>query len=114
MTNRDDMLITRGRGNVFADTGLPEPGELLVKAELTRQLYHRIKALKLTQTEAAKRLDLKQPDVSRLMNGHFGGFSTDRLIALLNALDIDVDIVLKPGASEAGHRGSVRVLEGGV
>jgi hypothetical protein len=46
------------------------------------------------------------------MNSRYTGFSTDRLLALLNALDVDVEIVLRP-RSENGvpHRGSVRIME---
>ena len=85
--------ITEGSGNVFKDLGFPDSEEMLTKAELTRQIY--TKARGLTQTAAAKLLGLKQPDVSSLMRGRYSGFSTDRLIHLLTALDRDVDIVIK-------------------
>src|SRR5947209_2080452 len=85
--------VTRGSGNVFADLGFgPAAAELQVKAELTRQIHNRIRALGLTQTQAAERLGLGQPDVSKLMNAKFTGYSTDRLITLLSALEVDVDI----------------------
>ena len=75
--------VTRGSGSVFADLGFSrrEAAELEVKAELTRQIYNRIKALALTQIEASRLLGIGQPDVSKLMNTHFTGYSTDRLIA---------------------------------
>ena len=88
-----------GSGNVFADIGLPNAVDLQTKAELTRQLYQRVKALELSQIKAAKVLGLKQPDVSRLMNGRFTGFSVERLLELLNTLAVDVDIVLRPGTA---------------
>lgn len=69
---------------------------MLVKAELTRQLEKRIKALGLSQNQAAERLGIDQPDVCKLMNGRFAGFSTDRLLGLLNALAVDVRIELRP------------------
>ena len=78
---------------------------------LTRQIYHRIQALGLTQREAGKRLGLKQPEVSKLMKGRFTDFPTDRLLALLKALEVDVDIVLRPHSEQNGHRGIVRVVE---
>jgi predicted XRE-type DNA-binding protein len=99
---------------VFADLGFSpaEAGELQVKAELTRQIYHRIKAMRLTQVQAADRLGISQPDVSKLMNAKFTGYSTDRLIALLNALEVDVDIVLRPRFDSRRHSpGVVRVCE---
>jgi predicted XRE-type DNA-binding protein len=99
-------------GKVFADLDLPNADELQTKAELTRQLYRRIKALGLSQVKAAKMLGLKQPDVSKLMNGRFAGFSVERLLDLLNALAVDVDIVLHPGSTRGGRRGVVKILAG--
>jgi predicted XRE-type DNA-binding protein len=90
--------ITRGTRNVFADLGFGarEASELRVKAELTRQIVNRIKSLALTQVQASHRLSISQPDVSKLKNGRVTGYSTDRLIALLNALGVDVEIVVRP------------------
>ena len=114
MQEKDETPVVEGSGNVFADLGLPDADELQMKAELTRQLYHRIKALELTQTEAGKRLGLKQPDVSKLMQGRYTGFSVDRLLSLLNALEVDIEIVLRPHRGQEGHRGTVRVVEATV
>jgi predicted XRE-type DNA-binding protein len=97
---------------IFAPPGaLYLPEAVQMKAELTRQIYNRITALGLTQREAGKRLGLKQPDVSKLMQGRFTGFSADRLLALLNALEVDVDIVLRPHSEPNEQRGIVRVVE---
>src|SRR6476660_3720589 len=53
--------ITASSGNVFADLGLPNPEQQLMKAELTLQIYRIIKQLGMTQAEAAKALGIKQP-----------------------------------------------------
>src|SRR4051794_15773717 len=106
--------VYRGSGNVFADLGFSagEAAELQVKAELTRQIYHRIKAFGLTQVQAAQRLGISQPDVSKLMNARFTGYSTERLIALLNALGMDVEIILRPRTgSRRNQPGVVRVRQ---
>ena len=108
--NTNDIPVAEGSGNVFADLDLPNADELQMKAELTRQLYNRIMALGLSQVQAATQLGLKQPDVSKLMHGRFTGFSIDRLITLLTALEIDVDIVLRPHSENGSHRGMVRVV----
>ncbi len=102
--------VTTGSGNVFADLGLPEAGAEFLKAQLTYQLAKRIEALGLTQTAAAMRLGLSQPDVSKLMKNRPTGFSVGRLLTLLNALDLDIDIVLRP-ASTPPHVAKVRILE---
>ncbi len=102
MPNTDDISVIEGSGNVFADLDLDDAEELQMKGELTRQIYHRIQALGLTQREAGKRLGLKQPEVSKLMKGRFTDFPTDRLLALLKALEVDVDIVRDLIASRMG------------
>jgi predicted XRE-type DNA-binding protein len=102
--------VTPSSGNVFADLGLPDAAAELVKAQLTHQLAKHIKALGLTQMLAAQRLGVSQPDVSRLMRNRPTGFSTDRLLAMLTALDLDIDIVLRP-ASPTPHTVKVRVVE---
>jgi predicted XRE-type DNA-binding protein len=109
---RDAISVTRGSGNIFVDLGFDEAEaeELQVKALLTHQIYERIQALGLTQKEAVERLGISQPDVSKLMHSRYTGFSTDRLLALLNALDLDIEIVLRPCTEHvAAHRVRVRV-----
>ncbi len=101
--------ITEGSGNVFKDLGFPDSGEMLTKAEPTRQIYAIIKARGLGQTAAAKLPGLEQPDVSSLMRGRYSGFSTDRLIHLPTALDRDVDIVIKR-KSRSRRQANVRVV----
>ncbi len=106
--------VLRGGRNVFADLGFSprEAAELEVKAELTRQIHNRIAAIGLAQTQAARRLGLSQPDVSKLMHGRYTGYSVERLIALLNAMEMDVDIVVRPKSHHRTHRpGVVRIVE---
>jgi len=101
--------VTRGSGNVFTDLGFkPEQAaELQIKAELVRHIYNRIRGMGLTQVQAAARLGVSQPDVSKLTNARFTGYSTDRLIALLSALEVDVDIVVRPRKQGGPHRAGV-------
>ena len=87
--------IAEGSGNVFADLGLPDADELLTKAHLVRRIAEIIKGRHLTQAQAAELLDTTQPIVSNLMCGRISGFSLERLVRFLNALDRDVEIVVK-------------------
>jgi predicted XRE-type DNA-binding protein len=102
--------VTASSGNVFADLGLPDAAAELVKAQLTFHIAKHIKALGLTQTVAAQRLGVSQPDISRLMKNRSTGFSTDRLLAMLTTLGLDIDIVLRPARS-ARHTAKVRIVE---
>jgi predicted XRE-type DNA-binding protein len=92
----DEIKVRSSSGNVFADLGLENSDELLIKAELVRQISNLIDARRLTQAEAAKMLGIDQPKVSALLNGKLSGFSTDRLFRFLNALGSDVEIRVTP------------------
>ena len=95
MSSRKQDTVTEGSGNVFADLGLPEPEELLAKAELAARIGRIIKSRHLKQEEAASVLGTTQPNVSNLIRGRISGFSLERLIRFLNALDRDVEIVIR-------------------
>ncbi len=81
-----------GSSNVFADLGVPQPGQELLKASLTLQIHRIIKARKLTQVKAGEILGIKQPHVSLLMRNRSGSFSAERLMDFLTALGHDVEI----------------------
>jgi predicted XRE-type DNA-binding protein len=88
--------VTRGSANVFADLGLDNPEEELLKAQLVREIRDILKRRRLTQTAAASLLGLKQPDVSALVTGRVGRFSLERLLRCVRRLDRDVAIVTRP------------------
>ncbi len=95
--------VTEGSGNVFADLGLPNADQELLKAQLTLQIYRIIKQRGLTQTQAAKALGVKQPHVSLLMRNRAGTFSIGRLMDFLTALGQDGRITVRPTRKEHGH-----------
>ena len=92
--------IQESSGNVFADIGVPKPQEALAKATLVSCIVDIIGERGLTQTEAARLLGTNQARVSDLMRGRLAGFSTDRLFRFLNALNRDVEIVIKKKTSD--------------
>jgi predicted XRE-type DNA-binding protein len=94
---------TMGSGNVFADLGLPNPEQELLKAQLTLQIYKIVKARKLTQAQAGVVLSIKQPHVSALMRNRAGNFSVGRLFEFLTALGQDVKITVKPTKKAVGE-----------
>lgn len=79
-------------GNVFADLGVPNPEEHLVKADLAIEIIKIIRERGLKQSQAAKILGVKQPTISNLTRGKLDGFTIDRLSRFLNALGWDVRI----------------------
>jgi predicted XRE-type DNA-binding protein len=94
----EEMQVYSGSGNVFADLGLPNADELLIKAELAHQISELISERNLTQMEAATLLGIDQPKVSALVRGKLSGFSTDRLFRFLNALGSNVEIRVMPNS----------------
>ena len=97
---RDDTSVTYGSGNVFADLGLPNPEQLLLKARLASMIYDVIEARGWTQTHAAEVMGIKQPDVSDITRGRLTNFSAERLIHLLGKLDQRVTITVRDEKEE--------------
>jgi len=103
-----DDPITRGSGNVFADLGYPDAEERQTKLRLAHAINGVIARRRLTQGAAAEKLGVNQPKVSALANYKLDGFSVERLMTFLTALDQDVEIVIKrKPRSRAGGRISV-------
>jgi predicted XRE-type DNA-binding protein len=91
----EESNVYTSSGNIFADLGLPNSEERLVKAELARKISDAINYRKLTQVQAGELLGIDQPKISALVRGRLSGFSIDRLFQFLNDLDNDVEIVIK-------------------
>ena len=88
-------------GNVFADIGLPDAADHLIKAKLVFKIDTLMRERGLKQGETATLLGVKQPDISKMLHGDFRQFSVERLMRFLVALGQDVEIVVKPHSSSA-------------
>ncbi len=103
VTNKmaEKIEVYPSSGNVFADLGLPNPDELLVKAELTHRISEIISARQLTETEASKLLEIDRSNLSALLRGKLSDFSIEILFRFLNILGSNVEIHVvvnsKPG-----------------
>jgi predicted XRE-type DNA-binding protein len=100
-----DETITRGTGNLFADLGYPDAEERQTKLRLAYEINNVIGRRRLTQVAVAEKLGVNQPKVSALTNYKLDGFSVERLMTFLTALDRDVEIVIKrkPRSRAAGR-----------
>ena len=103
--------VTKSSGNVFADIGVRNPDEALVKARLARVIARTIEAKQLTQSAAADLLGIDQPKVSNLVRGKLSGFSIDRLFRFLTLLGSDIEIVVKD-SSKHNTPGHMKVAVG--
>jgi len=95
------ITIEKSSGNVYADIGLADPQEMLVKAKLASKIGDIIKRQHLTQQQAAELLGMQQPKVSNLLNGQFRGISETKMLECLARLGRDIDIVVKPARRRA-------------
>ena len=74
-----------------------------MKARIVLGLAALIEDQELTQTAAAKRIGIAQPDLSKILRGNFSGFSLERLIGALRSLGSDVEIKVK--VRKGSHQG---------
>ena len=95
-----------GSGNIFADLGLPDAEDMLLKSTIVIELRRLIKHRKLTQTAAAKLVGVSQADLSKILHGHFRGYSESKLMRMLTAFDQDVEITTRPHR-KAGAAGRI-------
>jgi predicted XRE-type DNA-binding protein len=91
--------IVESSGNVFADLGFKDAETRQTKVRLAEVVNGIIERLGRTQAEAADQLGISQPKVSALLNYKLEGFSVERLMHFLTALDQDVEIVIRRKAS---------------
>jgi predicted XRE-type DNA-binding protein len=97
MTTRKKLPAhEKGFSNIFADLGLPNAEEHQLKAALVVQVKRLIAEQELTQTAAAKLIEMKQPDLSKLLRGDLKLVSVEKLMRMLAAFAQDVEITLKP------------------
>jgi len=103
-TSIENIAIEQGSGNPYADLGIPDADDMLVKAGLAREIAQIIKVRRLTQQRAAELLGMTQPKLSEMLRGRFRGISQAKMIECLNRLGRDVSIVVsKVTRRVAGH-----------
>lgn len=105
-----DIEYEVSTGNVYADLGFADAGEMLAKARIVAEIGRIIQARKLTQVQAAELLGIDQPKVSALLRGRFKGYSQERLVGFLTKLGMDVEIVVRPRTKKRQGEGAVSVV----
>lgn len=98
-----------GSRNVYADLGVADADDMLIKAQLAASISAIIEENGYTQTKAAAILGLTQPKLSRLLRGQFRGFSERKLMDCLTRLGRDVQIVIRAVPRRRTH-GSLSVV----
>jgi predicted XRE-type DNA-binding protein len=85
--------IVRSSGNVFADLGFADADERQTKVRLAEAINDILRRRGLSQVK--EQLGINQPKVSALSKFRLQGFSVERLMRFLTALNQDVEIVIR-------------------
>jgi predicted XRE-type DNA-binding protein len=75
-----------------------EAAVMTMRSALLITLTEYVKAWKLTQAAAAKRLDITQPRPNDLLRGRINNFSIDSLISLARKSGLTVELNIKKAA----------------
>ncbi|MBN6742251.1 XRE family transcriptional regulator [Acidithiobacillus sp. MC6.1] len=97
------MNIEMSSGNVYRDLNVPDPEEMLLKAQLAARIARLIEQKGLTQIQAAERLGIPQSKLSLLLRGQFRGISEAKMLECLARLGRDIQIVIGPEHSGMGN-----------
>ncbi len=103
MATSDKLETMKCTQNVFEDFGSIDSEQALVKSNLAMYIQDALEGQSLTQREAGELMGIDQAKVSAIVNGKLKGFTIERLLKFLNALDVDVEIKLKPKANRSEH-----------
>src|SRR5229473_70193 len=101
--------IEESSGNVYADLGVTDADDMLVKAQLATKIGEIVKRRHLTQIQAAEVLGMTQPKLSNMLRGKFRGISEAKMLDCLAKLGRDVKIVVGP-ARRSAKAGRIEVV----
>lgn len=82
--HRNGTSVTKSCGNIFVDLGFDEAEArvLTLRVELMVAIEKHLEEQGWTQSEAAKRMGISQPRVSKIKRKKWDEFSLDMLLAL--------------------------------
>lgn len=86
-----------GSGNFLRDQCYADPEETAIKFKLANQIALLMEYYAIRQAEVCRLTGLKQPDVSKIVNGNVSGFSVWRLLRALRSLGQVVTISVRSG-----------------
>jgi predicted XRE-type DNA-binding protein len=89
---KDDFELAHGSGNAFKDFGRPNASVEQTRAILAAEIIRTLDEQKLSTREAEKLTGVGHSEFSRIRNARLGRFTLDRMIAILEKLDEDVEV----------------------
>lgn len=97
----DDEFI-RGSGDYLRDRGYKEPDEARAKLLLANKIAIELETRDMSQQEGARLTGLRQPDLSRIVNGNVRDYSVWRLMSALCRLGHEVSIDIRRSSDLKG------------
>ncbi len=79
--------ITKGSNNVYADLGIPDAEQMLLKSLLAHKITLAIEAQGLSALEASRILGLAQPKLKSILRGQFHEVSENEMQSYLSRID---------------------------
>jgi predicted XRE-type DNA-binding protein len=92
------IQVLRGSGNVFRDLNVPNPDLEQLRAILAARIIKVLDEKKLTVRKAQELTGIAAADFSRIRRAKIARFTIDRLMAILNRLDqeVEVSVIVRP------------------
>jgi len=102
----DDFELVRGSGNVFQDFGRPNASVEQTRSILAAEIIRVLDKRELSTREAEKLTGVGHSEFSRIRNAKLGRFTLDRMIAILEKLDenIEVRVSFRPRRNTISER----------
>lgn len=102
----EKLEIVRGTDNPFVDAGLADADTELMKADLATEIVRILRERELTGIRAAELAGVTEADISRIRRASLDRFTIDRLVKILNRLDIEVTVSTRPRRQRRHHSGA--------
>lgn len=96
--------------NVFEDMGFEHPEEELLKSEIVSSLRALINEKQLTKEQVGRQWGMEALEVTELLRGHWGNYSTSDLFQFANALGRTVRITIDSQDAAPGEQARTLVL----
>jgi predicted XRE-type DNA-binding protein len=97
--------IESSSGNIYADLGMANAEEMLVKAKLAAKIGEIIESRGWSQQHAGQILGMPQPKLSKMLRGQFRGISESKMLECLTRLGRNIRITIgrEESTSSVGH-----------
>jgi predicted XRE-type DNA-binding protein len=105
MSEKDELELVRGSGNVFRDLGHPNPELEQLRSILAARIITALDNQKLTVRKAHELTGFAAADFSRVRRANLGRFSVDRLMTMLAKLGQEVEVTVhdRPHRKSGAH-----------